>query len=548
MKRVLYMLSFLVAVVLVILLVPGFSKMPEAIMAVIPNEINHTAIIDVLPANVPPPNSLKNMFGVNAYEWNFLQNPNNVNDPSHIYEPKMELIQSFGAVRHYLDWEKIESKEGSFTFNPANNGSWNYDAIYERCKLQNIEVLVCLKNCPDWIVKTYPQNMQNAEDVPAPYGLDRSDPATYVQQARAGFQLAARYGRNKNVNRALVTVNNKPRWTADPVNQVKTGMGLIKYIECDNERDKWWKGKQAHQSAAEYAANLSAFYDGNKGKLGKNAGVKNADPSMQVVMCGLAAPDPKYLREMVAWCKQHRGLKADGSIDLCFDVINYHIYPNDNKQHFNKEATRGVAPELTEAGQVADAFVSIANSLPKHPEVWVTETGYDINSQSPQRAIAIKGKSTLETQGDWILRTALLFNRHGIKRNFFYQLFDDNQSSTQYATSGLTDEKKLSRRPAADYILQTRKLMGNYVYKNTISNDPLVDVYQLGAKKMYVVVVPDEKGRMAHYKLNLGTAKTALVHSLKIGADKMEATPEQTVNGFFDIYASETPIFVEGVL
>jgi hypothetical protein len=540
MKKALYVLSFMVVIALCVLLIPSFCSAPK---------LNTASVINPdgspIPQHPVGPNALKNMFGINAYEWNFLQNPNDLNDATHIYDPKMDLIKCFSAVRHYLDWEKIESTEGCYTFNPAKNGGWDYDAIYERCKQDNIDVLICLKNCPDWLSQTYPPGLQGNENVPAPYGSNLENPASYIQQARAGFQLAARYGYNKNVPVSLVTVNSKPRWTADPVNQVKIGMGLVKYIECDNERDKWWKGKQAQQTAQEYAANLSAFYDGNKGKLGKNVGVKTADPAMQVVMCGLASADVKYVQDIIAWCKQNRGYKADGSINLCFDVINYHFYPNDSKQHFNKQATRGVAPELSDAGQIADGFVNLSYNTPKHPEVWVTETGYDINPQSPQRAIAIGDKSALETQADWVLRAALLFNRHGIKRTFFYQLFDDNNSSVQYGTSGLTDEKTLQRRPAADYILQTTKLMGNYQYKATINQDPLVDVYQLGNKKMYVLMIPDEKGRTANYTLTLGNTKSIMVHSPKVGGNIMDTLPEKTTNGKLDILVSETPLFVE---
>lgn len=538
-KKAVYVLSFIMLVALASLFIPG-SK-----LVIPPHKFTAAADVAATPSRPVKPNALKNMFGINAYEWNFLQDPNNLNDPGHIYEPKMNLIQCFSGVRHYLDWDKIENTEGSYTFNPAHSGGWNYDAIYERCKQDNIEVLLCLKNCPDWLAKTYTPGLQGGENVPATYGSDLEKPASYIQQARAGFQVAARYGYNKNVNPALVKVNSKPRWTADQVNQVKIGMGLIKYIECDNERDKWWKGEQARQTPSQYAANLSAFYDGNKGKLGKNVGVKTADPAMKVVMCGLAAADPKFVQGMIDWCKKHRGYKPDGSVDLCFDVINYHLYPNDNKQHHNKQATRGMAPELTEAGQVADDFVNLAQHTNPHLEVWVTETGYDVNPQSPQRAMAIGDKSALETQGDWILRTALLFNRHGIKRTFFYQLFDDNTSAIQYSTSGFAEDKTLQRRPAADYILQATKLMGDYQYKATISQDPLVDVYQWGSKKMYVLMIPDEKGRTGHYTINFGTAKTAIVHNLQTGTGTMGSTPEKTVNGKFDVLVSETPLFVE---
>ncbi|EHQ25699.1 alpha-amylase family protein [Mucilaginibacter paludis] len=492
------------------------------------------------------PNAIKNMFGINCYEWNFLNNPFNINDVSHIYDPKMDVIKSFTGVRHYMDWSKIEATQGNYTFNPTHDGGWNFDAIYEGCKKNGIEVLVCLKTCPQWLVNTYPPGERDNENVPAPYSLSHSDPASYILQAKAGFQFAARYGYNKKVDPALVKVDSKPRWTGDQVNQPQIGMGLVKYIECDNERDKWWKGKRAQQNGSEYAANLSAFYDGDKGKLGKGVGVKNADPNMQVVMTGLASANVQFVKDMVEWCKKNRGYKPDGSIDLCFDVINYHFAPNDHKEHANGQATRGIAPELSEAGETADGFVSLSNSLKQHPPVWITETCYDINPGSPQRAIAIGNERTaVETQGDWLLRAALLYNRHGIKRAFYYQLFDDNGSAVQYSTSGLADGKTLERRPAADYALQVTKLMGNYEYKATISQDPLVDVYQLGDKKMFVLMIPDEKGRTGHFMLDLGKAKTALVHNLQIGKSTMGSTPEATTNGKFDMYVTETPIFVE---
>lgn len=493
------------------------------------------------------PNPIKNMFGINCYEWNILQDPNNLNDVSKPYEPKMDIIKTFSGIRHYLDWSKIEPKQGSYTFNPASDGSWNYDAMYQRCKDDSIMVLTCLKTCPQWLVDTYPVNQRDNENAPLPYGWDRDDPASYISQAKAAFQFAARYGCNRNVDSKLVSVSTKPRWTGDPVNEPKMGIGLVHYIECDNERDKWWKGKQAQQSAEEYAANMSAFYDGDKGRMGKNAGVKTADPTMQVVMGGLAKADVKYVADMIAWCKEHRGYRRDGSVDLCFDVINFHYYPNDSQQHSDKQATRGIAPELSDAGKVADDFVKLSQSLPQHPEVWVTETGYDIHPKSPQRAIAIGDKSALTTQADWLLRDALLFNRHGIKRLFYYQLFDDNSSGVQYGTSGLVDGSTLKRRPSADYILQVTKLMGNYSYKRTISQDPLVDEYDLGKKKMYVLMVPDEKGRTVSYRLDLGSSKNAVVHELKLGPIQMDSHTLKTINGKTTIAVTETPVFVEGL-
>ncbi|MCO5934904.1 hypothetical protein NAF17_05075 [Mucilaginibacter sp. RB4R14] len=487
---------------------------------------------------------LKNMFGVNGYEWNFLENPTARNDRNHIYEANMALIKSFSAVRHYLNWNKLENTEGNYTYNPTNNGSWYYDVMYARCKQDSILVLADLKNLPVWMMNTYPADERDDENVPANYGADRSKPISYVVQARTAFQFAARYGSNTKINPGLVKVDSLSVLKAGYVNPLKTSLGLIKYIECGNEPDRWWKGDKATQTPEEYAANLSAFYDGHKGTLGNNAGVKTADPNMLVVMGGLATADVKYVQRMIAWCKANRGLKPDNSVNLCFDVINYHLYANDGSVFTHQRSTTGVAPELSVSGKVADGFVKLGNSL-KLP-VWVTETGYDINQQSYQHAPTIGNKSALVTQADWTLRSSLLYARHGVQRLFFYQLFDATPNNPeQYATSGLAESPK--RRPAADYILQTNRLMGNYIYKGTINADPLVDKYQSGSNVIYVLTVPDQIGRKTEYTLDLSGAKNGVIYTLKVGAEAMESKQVNTINGKLKIQVGETPVFVKAV-
>jgi hypothetical protein len=515
------------------------AKQATPQVAVIPDggTIDLSADGKIQPALYPVP--LKNMFGVNSYEWNFEENPAAMNERQ-IYEPNMALIKSFSAIRHYMNWKKLESTEGNYTYNPTNDGNWNYDLMYTRCKQDSILVLACLKNLPVWMMDTYPADQRDDENVPVTYGADLTNPASYVVQARTAFQFAARYGYNKGVAPALVKVDIRP----GKPNDVKIGLGLIKYIECGNENDRWWKGDKATQTPEQYAANLSAFYDGHKGTLGNNAGVKTADPNMQVVMTGLATADVEYVKRMVAWCKVNRGLKPDGKIDLCFDIINYHLYANDGSVFTHKKATTGIAPELSESGSVADGFVKYANSLPNKPEVWVTEVGYDINPGSYQRAPAIGSKTVLETQADWILRSSLLYIRHGVKRLFFYQLFDAfPNKEEQYATSGLAENKK--RRPAADYILQVTKLMGNYNYVGTISQDPLVDKYQSGGKVIYALTIPAQTGRVGTYTFDLGRAVSAILYKPRASADAMTQTPLKAIKGKVTLQLTETPSFLQ---
>jgi endoglucanase len=248
-------------------------------------------------------------------------------------------------------------------------------------------------------------------------------------------------------------------------------LDLIKYIECDNERDKWWKGRKGYQTAREYAANLSAFYDGHKNTMGAGVGVKNADPNMKVVIAGLVT-GPDFVKGMVDWCKEFRGYNPDGTVNLCWDIVNFHLYTDNGSSNQSGTSTRGAAPEKTNANQILDDFVKVAREVSNDLPIWITEAGYDVHESSPIKTIAIGSKSPSQVQADWILRTALFSARHGIEKLFFYQMYDDNPAAGMFGSSGLINEDQ-TRRPTADFFFQANKLFGEYVYKETIHSDPL---------------------------------------------------------------------------
>ena len=382
--------------------------------------------------------------GVNMFEWNMEE----ASRSWEVDESRIPALRSFAGVRHYLDWEKLEAKPGDYSYNMTLSGGWNYDAMYERLKAEHIDVLACLKTIPKWLENLYPANQRDYGNNPVRYGADLSQPESYREQARVAFQYMARYGYNKRIDPRLVTVTAEhPHWA--PANQKKIGMGLIRYIECENERDKTWKGRQGYQTACEYAANLSAFYDGHKNTLGPGTGVKNADPTVTVIIGGLAAHTTDYVRAMVDWCREFRGYLPNGRVNLCWDVMNQHLYANDaqSSQGQTVKSTRGMAPELAGVGAQAAEFVKLSHELCYDMPVWITEAGYDTNPGSPFHAIAIGPKSVEQTQADWTLRTALLYLRTGIDRVFFYQMYDENPADpTQFSSMGLIEQQNPQAR------------------------------------------------------------------------------------------------------
>jgi len=482
-------------------------------------------------------------FGVNAFEWDFEAAKNSLVIDKHL----LSAMKSFTAIRHYMDWEKLETIEGSYTFNPTGSGGWNYDALYESCKNEGIEVLACLKTIPSWMQATWPKDLRDAENVPVKYGKSFSDPNSYIEQAKVAFQFAARYGSNKKVNTSLLSVNSKPRWINDSVNEVKVGLSLIKYIECDNERDKWWKGPKAFSSGKDFAANLSAFYDGNLNTMGAGVGVKNADPNIQVVMGGIAKPDVNYLKEMIEWCRKNRGYHKDGSINLCWDVINYHYYTGDDSSPTGGEYGRGKAPELSNAQRIAKEFVAVSRQYAQNIPVWISETGYDVNQGSPLKAIPIGNKSAELTQADWILRTILLHLRNGVDRVFLYQTYDANADLVgKFSSSGLLNANT-TRKPAADYLVQVNKLMGNYEFDKVITNSSspvIVENYKQGAKKIYILTKPTENGSEISYTISLPGLKRAMICIPLSGSDVMSSKTVSLTQGNLTVTVSETPTFI----
>ena len=488
--------------------------------------------------------------GVNMFEWN-LEDPANSRV---IDETRVLPMRSFAAARHYMDWEKLEAQPGQYSYNPTLSGGWNYDALYERLRAEHIDVLACLKTIPKWLENSYPANQRHQSNNPARCGSDWLKPTSYVEQARVAFQYMARYGSNKKIDPAQVRVTAlHDHW--QPVNQKKIGLGLIRYIECENERDKTWHGRQGYQTAREYAANLSAFYDGHKKTLGPGAGAKNADPSVTVVIGGLAGHTTDYVRAMVDWCREFRGYHADGRVNLCWDVINHHLYANDagTSQTNLGAARRGAAPELAGVGQQAAAFVKLSHELCADMPVWITEAGYDTNGGSPFRAVAIGQKSVEQTQADWILRTALLYLRTGIDRVFFYQLYDENPADpTQFSSMGLINKDK-TRKPAADYLHQATQLIGNFTYRETLpratSSQPIVDRYVLDlpnktSQTAYVMLVPDERGRTSAYTLPVAKGDTVQLYTPQSNRATMTKRALISVNGSVSVLVGETPVFV----
>lgn len=498
----------------------------------------------------------QNYLGVNSYWWDYQQDPNNPSDASHVVAAKFNRInEAFGLVRFFSDWVQWEVHRKQYAFGPLRDG-WLPDSVFKRNYDNGINTLLCLQGIPTYMKASYvTPGYGDSTDygpfhdyIPVIKGnySQKESPASYLELAQLGWQIAARWGRNANIDTTLITLwdeaaDGKGYYTPQTR---KKGLATLKYICPWNENDKYWKGDSAYMTGRMEAAALSAFYDGNLNTMGAGVGVKNADSTMMVVASAFAVASVDHLRGMIDWCNDFRGG------NLCWDIIDYHKYSTDNPDQFGNNHT-GVAPEMGDAMQSAQAFVYTSNRYLSGMPVWITEHGYDTSQTSPFKAPPIGTMNKLQVQGAWLTRSALEYAAQGLQGTSVFQLFNDSQDpaafSTQFETSGLLNQDAtFSRRPVADYFKQAKTVLGNYTFSQRISTDVRVDKYvKSGSNDMYAMWVPDSLDRHSNYTLSVPTGTVVTIRQLKDGQDSPVVTTQTAASNAVTINVGEIPMIVE---
>ena len=366
----------------------------------------------------------------------------------------------FDMIRFYVDTNWINETKGLYKFQPAYSARGEFDNYLTKLKSLNIEPVFCLHNCPKWLQTE--QGINDQEAAPSIPGMSRTDPAAYRHFAEACFQIAARYGQTTHPNSAL-KVDESERWTNEGKNAVISGLKLLRYIEVWNEPNKFWRGNSpANMTPQEYAAMLSACYDGHEGKLGAGYGIKTADRQMQVVMGGLAGLNSDYLLAMGKWFSENRTDKK-----FAADVMNAHHYCNEDPYGVN---IRGASPEADGLRFRLAGFKKNCEIVAKDTPLWLTEFGYDTDPGSPQYVHE-------NEQGKLLVRSFHEGAASGISAMFIYNSNDEpNPKAGLYTSSGFLygESKTPQYSPKVAYpVLATmiRNLKGKTLKGESIAGD-----------------------------------------------------------------------------
>ena len=470
---------------------------------------------------------------------------------THYLDP-FERLKVAGIAREYHNWIL---NEGGFTTNYQaypNNGiqwspsspmqkenmpipSWDqntpggfdFDAYYKDLKDAGITVFPCIQGTVPWVSG---EPNTKSRHKPVVDGKDPRDPLSYKEHADFMFQYAARYGKTKVPEELLKAAANQSK---------KSGLDYLEYYENWNEPDGWWGGRRDYFSPYEYAAMSSADYDGHESRMGKDKGIKNADPNAKLVMSGIAIPNVDYIRAMKFWFDHNRKDKK-----FVFDVITVHHYCN--AKGSQAVMTEGISPEEDGLKEIIEKITSFRDEYFPDREVWVTEFGWDTNPVTPQSA------PSKEMQGQWLVRAYLECFAGGADRVTMYMLRDvDPKSPIQFSSSGLIGPLgDFSPKPSWSYVYTLRQQLSGLLFEGQLPvSTERVRTYRFthpaSQKTVLVVWCPKDGDSVKDFELAMGTdADRATVVSL---ADREIGGITRTVNvtdGVIRLDVSSSPVFV----
>jgi hypothetical protein len=407
----------------------------------------------------------------------------------------------------------------------------------------NARIWYSLKGVPYWMKK---KGLDDWDRPVSKIGMNTEDPLSYGRHASMLWHLAALYG-NVKVDTNLLQVYNSPRFS---------GRGLMNVFENGNEVDANWVGNK-YCNPVEYFAVSSADYDGHEGRLGKYHGLKNADPSAELMMAGLCGLDTNRVRILNFLCQT---LRNDRQF-LWKGGVQYHSYSVDGKGRFPGEAfayaTRGTSPEedslRIRMQKVRDYTYRFAPGV----ECILGEYGYDKNQQSKMSTPIVKGYNRLQSQGIMLLRGINAISFSGIDRLIIYWIKDDygDDEKTYFLTCGLIKhvaQDQYEPYPAWYYISTLINNMGDYVPEKIISEKGNVWVYKYRHKTQrdsaaYFVYCPTYNGtKVDNYSLHVGNVNNSSVTeiSLKDNSETGDTRPLPVNGGAVKINVTESPKFV----
>ena len=438
----------------------------------------------------------------------------------------MSAMMAGGNVREYHNFNWLYDDSGKVKF---TQGSWgDMDSYYSALKARNISVIPCFQGGSTYI------SGENPPEIAVPSGADTLNPESYALHAQAFYQIAARYGKNQNIDISTLNVSDN--------SEIKTGLNLLNALENSNEPNKTWNGKKNFFSPYELAAMCSADYDGHEGTI-PNAGVKTADPDFKLAMGGMlnTASFLEYLDEMKIWFSYHRADKK-----FAVDIINIHM----GADTYNPEDS-GFAERVQEIQNWID------QNAPG-TELWISEFEVPMADCENENIADHHDNDLYQLRyAQRVARTYLMSIGAGVDRMTKFQLRDEGEGV--YYNSGLTTGKgEWSKKLAWYYTAGMTNMLKNadfisdnstdtvkdYVFKDRITGDEIHCLWSPTSEDKVIKNYSLPAGNFSYaYLTELGTYAEGVSSILFFDDNIMKS--DGTIDSTVSVDVSETPVFVK---
>jgi hypothetical protein len=460
---------------------------------------------------------------------------------NYIMEEDARWLKPFHYSRLYnfaLDYDNDTIHQGNAVcFNMLHYGSYHAGLkkyVFDIDTLQKINqgnIWFSIRGVSKWMSDLGYDDKDRPVNRP---GLDPEDPASYSRHARMMWNLAAFFG-NKKVDTGLLSIVNEPR---------QSGRGSMSLFENGNEEDAWWVGKK-YCSPVEYFAQSTADLDGDEGRLGKQAGIRNADPGSRLMMSGLVGLDTNRVK---VYKFLSENLRSDSSF-LWQGGIQYHYYCNKNG--------KGISPEADSLRWRLAKVRECSRRIAPGVECILGENGYDKGQASRQATPLLPGYSAAQSQGIMLLRSINAAFFSGFDAYILYWLKDSKPADAPdvYLTSGILRQMpdgKTIAYPGWYYISMLVSRLGNYIPDQVISEKGNVWIYRYRNRQFrdsvaYFVYTPTVSGtKIPQYALSVGNTAGQPVRAIHFthDSDRGSESVLHPVQGKVVIGVGEMPVLV----
>jgi Cellulase (glycosyl hydrolase family 5) len=216
---------------------------------------------------------------------------------------------------------------------------------------------------------------------------------------------------------------------------------LVDSAEVGNEPGKW--------NDADYRIMFEAMA----------SGLRAGDPKLTIVTCAAdAEKSGDYMKAMS--CVQ--------GLEHLYDVINVHSYAQtENWPTWRRSFPED--PKLLDYTTRIDKLIAWRDAHAKGKPIWVTEFGYDASTKPAPKTGDFKSwvDVTDEQQGQWLVRSFLVFARMSVDKAYIY-FFNDSDEPSFHASSGIT--RNWQPKPAYHAVAHLNKSLGEYRFAKTVTN------------------------------------------------------------------------------